>query len=154
MEMPKPGPGHKRNESFAGTWTGEEKMHPSPWDPKGGTATATITNRVACDGFYVVGDYEQQRGGGVTFRGHSIVGYDEKSPEVVMHWFDSTGMGVDVFRGKFQGQSLTLTARNPMGHHRLVYDFSEKGTMRNKMDTSTDGKQWSAMFEGVYHKKA
>lgn len=152
MEMPKPGPNHKKLELLAGTWSGEEKMHPSPWDPKGGVASVSIVNRVACDGFYVVGDYEQRRSGAVTFRGHSVYGFDAKSQEVVLHWFDSMGMGDDVFRGKFQGQTLTLECKNAMGHHRLVYDFGEKGTLRSKMESTQDGKKWSAMFDGVYHK--
>ena len=154
MEMPKPSSAHKKLELFAGTWSGDEKMHPSPWDPKGGVANASLASRVACDGFYVVGDYEQKRNGVVTFRGHSVFGYDDQSQEVVLHWFDSTGMGADLFRGKFQGQTLTLTCKNAMGNHRLVYDFSEKGTLRSKMETSTDGKQWNAMFDAVYHHKA
>ena len=154
MDMPKPSPAHKKLELFAGTWSGEEKMHPSPWDPKGGVASASLASRVACDGFYVAGDYEQRRNGVVTFRGHSVFGYDDQSQEVVLHWFDSTGMGADIFRGKFQGQTLTLTCHNAMGHHRLVYDFSEKGTLRSKMEMSPDGKKWSAMFDCVYHHKA
>ncbi len=151
MEMPKPGPGHKKLEQFVGTWKGEEKMHPSPWDEKGGMAEASLTSRLACDGFYVIGDYEQRRGDMITFRGHSVFGYDEKTQEVSLHWFDSMGMGADVFRGKFQGQALTLLCRNPMGQHRLTYDFTEKGRLRSKMETSQDGKQWQAMFDGVYH---
>ncbi|MFO0985045.1 MAG: DUF1579 family protein [Planctomycetota bacterium] len=151
MEMPKPGAAHKQLEVFAGTWRGEEKMHPSPWDPKGGVATASLVSRVACDGFYVVGDYEQRRDGVVSFRGHSVFGYDAPSQEVVLYWFDSTGMGVDVFRGKLEGQTLKLTCHNAMGHHRLVYDFRERDTLRSKMDTSADGKQWQTMFEGAYH---
>jgi hypothetical protein len=153
MEMPRPGPGHKKLEAFAGTWTGEEKMHPSPWDPKGGTASATLSGKVACDGFYVVGDYEQKRNGVVTFRGHSVFGFDDKTQEVVLHWFDSMGMGADVFRGKFVGQTVTLLNHGPMGHHRMTYDFSEKGTLRSKMETSQDQKQWTPMFDGVYHQK-
>ena len=153
-EMPKPGPIHKKLEAFAGTWSGEEKMHPSQWDPKGGMAQATMTSRVACDGFYVVGDYEQKRNGAVTFRGHSVFGVDGKTQEVVLHWFDSMGMGDDVFRGKFQGDTLTLTSQSQMGHHRMMYDFSEEGTMRSKMDMSSDKKQWNTVFEGVYHHKA
>jgi hypothetical protein len=154
MDMPKPGPGHEKLELFAGNWSGEETMHPSPWDPAGGKATATISNRTACDGFWVVGDYEQRRGGAVTFRGHSVAGYDERSGEVQLHWFDSMGMGADLFRGKFDGSRLTLTCTNPMGHHRLAYDFSERGTMRSRMETSADGQRWSPMFDGVYHRKA
>jgi hypothetical protein len=154
MEMPKPSPTHKKLELFAGTWAGEEKMHPSAWDPKGGVASASLASRVACEGFWVVGDYEQRRNGVVTFRGHSVFGCDDKSQEVVLHWFDSMGMGPDLFRGKFQGQILTLTCKNQMGTHRLTYDFSEKGTLRSKMETSQDGKQWAAMFDGIYHHEA
>lgn len=152
MEMPKPGPVHKKLEAFVGTWTGEETMHPSPWEPKGGVANASLSTRVVCDGFFVAGDYEQRRGGTVTFRGHSVFGYDDKSQEVILHWFDSMGMGPDVFRGKLEGQLLTLTCHNAMGTHRLAYDFSEKETLRSKMESSQDGKQWMAMFDGVYHK--
>ena len=65
MEMPKPGPGHRVLESFAGDWQGEETMHPSHWDPAGGVAQATTTSRVICDGFYVAGDYEARKGSGI-----------------------------------------------------------------------------------------
>ena len=42
MEMPKVGTEQKRlNELFSGTWRGEEKLYPSDWDPKGGTAFGT-----------------------------------------------------------------------------------------------------------------
>lgn len=154
MEMPKPGPSHKQLEAFAGMWKGEEKMYPSEWDPQGGTYGALMNSRVACDGFYVVGEYEQSRGAVVTFRGHSVIGIDPGTQEVVMHWFDSMGTGVNEFRGKFEGQALTMLAKNPMGQHRMTYDLREKGTMRSKMETSKDGKSWKAMFDGVYQKKA
>jgi hypothetical protein len=81
------------------------------------------------------------------------MGYDEKAQEYVLHWFDSMGMGDDVFRGRLEGQRLTLLSKNFMGHHRLTYDLSEKGTLRTKMEMSGDGKQWKAMFDGVYHRK-
>ncbi|MBL8859216.1 MAG: DUF1579 family protein [Planctomycetes bacterium] len=153
MEMPKPGPNHKKLEAFAGSWSGEETMYPSVWDPKGGVATATTVARVICDGFYVAGDYEQSRGGQVTFRGHSVFGFDEKKGEVVSHWFDSMGMGVDIFRGKWEGQTIALLSSSPMGQHRLTYDFREAGIMRMKMEMSQDGKAWKAMFDGVYQRK-
>ena len=153
MEMPKPGPGHKLLESFTGNWKGEETMHPSAWDPEGGVSQATLANRAVCDGFYVAGDYEQQRGGAVTFRGHSVMGFEQKTQDYVLHWFDSMGMGDDVFRGKLKGPVLTVTSKSPMGHHRLTYDVAEKGTLRSKMEMSEDGKQWQVMFEGVYHKQ-
>lgn len=154
MEMPKPGPAHQKLELFAGDWSGEEKMHPSEWDPQGGTATASMNSRVVCDGFYVAGDYEQRRDGAVTFRGHSVLGIDPQSQEVVLHWFDSMGMGVNEFRGKFQGDKIALSFQSPMGWHRVSYDFGEKNAMRFRMDMSADQKQWKTMLEGVYRKKA
>lgn len=152
MEMPKPGPEHEKLKLFDGTWSGEETMHPSPWDPAGGKASATLTSRVVCDGFWVAGDYEQRRGEAVTFRGHSVFGYDPNAKEVTLQWFDSLGMGPDAFRGRFQGQVLTLVCKNPMGTHRLSYDFGETGTLRSKMESSQDGKTWQPMFDGVYHR--
>lgn len=154
MEMPKPGPAHKKIELFAGDWSGEEKMAPSQWDPKGGTASGSLNGRVVCDGFYVVSDYEQRSGGAVTFRGHSVLGVDPQSEEVTLHWFDSMGMGDNLFRGKWQGDKIALTFQSPAGHHRVSYDFSEKGAMRFRMDMSADGKDWKAMMDGVYRKKA
>lgn len=154
MEMPKPGPNHKKLEAFAGMWKGEEKMYPSEWDPKGGVSNATMNCRVACDGFYVVGEYEQSRDGVVTFRGHSVIGFEEQGQEVVMYWFDSMGMGANLFRGKFDGQAVSMLSSSVMGQHRMTYDFREKGTMRSKMETSKDGKSWKTMFDGVYQKKA
>ena len=32
MDMPKPTPAHDRLKKFVGTWKGEEKLSPSPWD--------------------------------------------------------------------------------------------------------------------------
>jgi hypothetical protein len=154
MEMPRPTALHKQLEGLAGTWIGEEQMHASSWAPAGYTASASLTNRVACDGFYVTGDYEQKREGVVTFRGHSVFGCDPKSGEITLHWFDSMGLGVDVFRGSLAGQRLTLTCQNAMGTHRLAYDLSEKGTLRSRMESSKDGKQWAPMFDGVYHRKS
>jgi hypothetical protein len=131
-------------------------MHPSPQDPKGGTATATMSLRKVNNGFNVVGDYEQVRTGSKTptFSGHSVFDYDAKSDELILYWTDSMGMGMHPFRGKFDGKHATLLmAPNPMGHLRLSYDTSEKNTLRMKMELSQDGKKWSPMLESVYHKK-
>ena len=36
MNMPQPSPGHHKLEVLAGSWEGEETMHPSQWDPPDG----------------------------------------------------------------------------------------------------------------------
>ena len=150
MDMPKPGPGHKRLETLAGDWTGQETMHLPQSDPKASVADARIVNRVACDGFWVVGDYEQRMGGAVSYSGHSVFGLDPTSGEVLLHWFDSTGTGIDVFRGTFEGARLSLTRKNAMGFFRLLWDFTEKGKLRSRF--SQDGVSWAARFEGAYEK--
>ena len=62
MEMPKPTEEHNVFHKMAGSWTGEETMYPSPWDPAGGKAVARTSSRVGVDGFALIGDYEQSCG--------------------------------------------------------------------------------------------
>ena len=47
MDMPQPVPGHSKMEKLAGPWEGEENMHPSQWDPKGGVAIGRTKSRLA-----------------------------------------------------------------------------------------------------------
>ena len=150
MEMPKPSEAHKRLELLIGSWSGEEIMQPSPWDQQGGTATGRVINRFAVDGFVVVQDYEQEREGRVTFRGHGIFSWDAGRQDYALHWFDSMGMPPNEFRGKFEGKVLTMTCQNPMGHSRGIFDFTEAGTYSFKMDMSQDGSQWQNLMSGTY----
>lgn len=146
-EMPKPTPEHRKIEQLAGLWTCQEKMYPSPWDPKGGTATGHIKNRVALGGFAVTGDYEQKRGGQTTFEGHSVFTYDTNEKCYLLYWWDSMGMGADIFRGNFEGSKLVMTSQNAMGHSRMTYEFSTPGKYRSKMEMSQDGQSWNLLFE-------
>jgi hypothetical protein len=154
MDMPKPTADHRRLEKLAGNWRGEETMHPSAWDPEGGVAQGTTRSRVALDGFAVIGDYEQTRDGKVTYSGHAVYTFDPRAKEVVLHWFDSMGMGVDVFRGAWQGERLTLQSQNPMGHWRMTNDYSKPGTMTSRMESSQDGKSWTPLFDGSYTRES
>ncbi len=150
MEMPKPSPGHKRLERMAGHWEGEEKMHPSQWDPKGGTAIASMKSEYALSGFALIGDYEQKRGGTVTFTGHSVMTYNAKDDLYSLHWFDCMGTPPEVFTGRFQGDILVAAHGGPGTHARLTYDLSNPQEMKSKMEMSEDGKKWMTMFEGSY----
>jgi len=152
MEMPKPTAAHQRLNVLAGKWKGQEKMHPSPWDPQGGMAEATIDNQLVLDGFAIAQSYAQRRGGAISFTGHCVMNYDGEAKEYQMHWWDSMGTPVNVFRGQFQGQSLVLTGQNPMGHSRSTFDLSQAGAGRYsfKMEFSPDGKQWGPFMDGNY----
>ncbi len=155
MEMPRPTDAHRRLARLAGGWVGDEKMFPSEWDPEGGVALGRTSARVALGEFAVVTDYEQERDGQTTFSGHGVWTVDPNDPgnECVLYWFDSIGMGLEVFRGGWNGDILTVQSRNPMGHARLTYDLSEGGVIRTRMETSPDGERWQAVFEGGYHRE-
>ncbi|MEW6321885.1 MAG: DUF1579 family protein [Acidobacteriota bacterium] len=151
--MPRPGDPHKRLAGFIGAWSGVETLHPSPWDPAGGTATAKVTNRWGADGFIVVQDYEQTRGGVTNFRGHGVLWYDSGAGQYVMHWWDSMGGAGGEYRGTFEGSVLTLGAPMPQGgHSRTMWDLTTQGSYTFKLEVSTDGLTWRPAIEGQYLK--
>lgn len=152
MEMPKPTAAHQRLHPLAGKWKGEEKMHPSPWDPQGGMAEAKIDNQLVLDGFAIAQNYAQVRGGQVSFTGHCVMTYDANAKEYQMHWWDSMGTPVNVFRGQFEGHRLALHNKNPMGLSRCTLDLEKAAAGRYsfKMEVSQDGKQWAPFMEGNY----
>ena len=152
MEMPKPGDAHRRLQKLVGAWTGTEKLHPSPWDPVGGPAKARVLNRSILDGFGVIQEYEQSRGGQVNFRGLGVFWYDDEKKEYVMTWWDSMAGRPGEYRGQFEGDVLRLAAPMPggTGHSRTAFDTSKPGRYAFSMDISPDGQQWMPSMEGTY----
>ena len=153
MEMPRPTAGHAGLERLAGLWMGEETMHPSQWDPKGGSATAQLDYRMALGGFALVTDYEQQRDGHVTYQGHGVMTFDPATTSYKLHWFDSMGSPPEVFSGSFDGDVLVLAHGGPGMHARMTYDLSSSGILKMHMDMSRDGTQWHTLFDGVYRRR-
>lgn len=152
MDMPEPSPGHLRLEKLAGSWEGEETMHPSQWDPKGGVATGRNRHTLSLGGFALLTDYEQERGGTVTFAGHGVYTYDPSEDRYTLHWFDSIGSPPEVFTGGFDGDVLTLSHGGPGMHARLTYDLSTPGAMKAMMEMSSDGEAWNVLFEATYRR--
>lgn len=157
MYGPKPGPAHAHLARLAGTWDGEETMHPSPWAPEGMVAKALTVNRPALGGFGVVTDYEQRQGEQVTFSGHGVHTADSETGEHVLHWFDCMGGQREEFRGKWEGDRLTLRssreASGPMPPHtRIIYIFESPTQFKMQMALSTDGETWAPLVDGVYQR--
>lgn len=150
MQMPKPGPGHSKLERLAGFWEGEETMHPSQWDPKGGTAIGRSTNRLALGGFALIHEYEQERDGAITFTGHGVMTFNPKEEQYALHWFDCMGSPPEIFTGRFDGDVLRLSHGGPGMHARFTYDLGEAGRMKTRMEMSADGTDWKTLFEGRY----
>jgi len=154
FEMPRPTDKHVKLKSLAGTWVGEEQLHPSPWDQKGGTALGRIDAKMDLDGFFLVSDYVQDRGGQCAYRGHGVFGWDEGSNCYTMHWFDSIGSPcTEPARGTWEGNRLVFQSKSSMGHGRFSYEFEGEGKYRFKIENSTDGKQWALFMEGKYTRK-
>jgi len=152
MDMPTPSAGHRRLEVLAGQWEGTETMYPSQWDPQGGTAHGRTHSRVALGGFALISDYEQERGGAITFAGHGVYTFDPKTALYTMYWHDSMGSPLEVFVGGFTGDVLTLSHGGPAMHARLSWDLSRPGLMRSAMEMSKDGVVWNKLFDGEYRR--
>jgi len=151
MEMGKPTEQHRKLEAMVGEWNGEEKMHASPWDPKGGNATSVTRARLEIDGFFVITDYVQKRGAQVSYRGHGVIGWDARLQHYTMHWFDS--MGCDpgpAALGTMDGKTLQFLQQHHMGHNRITYGFDSKDRYTFKLEQSQDGKSWTPFIDGVY----
>ena len=155
MGMPAPAEQHRKLQALSGTWVGEEKLYPSPWDQAGGTATGRIEARPGLDGFFVISDYQQERGGQVTYRGHGVYGYDTQTGRYTMSWFDSMGMSAGApALGVWEGNVLTFANQTPMGHSRYIYTFQSEGRHTFRMEHSQDGKAWSPFMEATYTRKS
>ena len=150
MEMPKPSSGHVLLEKLAGSWEGEETMHPSQWDPVGGVAIGRNRQQMSLGGFALITDYEQERDGAITFTGHGVYTYDPKEDRYSLHWFDCMGSPPEVFVGRFEGDVLTLSHGGPGMHARMTYDLSAPETMKAMMEMSPDGEEWKVLFEATY----
>src|SRR5438270_4734333 len=93
MEMPKPGPEHKKLDVFIGSWRLDGDMKPSPMGPGG-----KMSEKQKCEwmegGFYLVchADYQSSMGNGV---GLSIMGYSNEDKAYTYREFSSDGEFVD-----------------------------------------------------------
>ncbi len=150
MEMPKLTDAHRKLEKLVGNWAGKETIKPSPFDPVGGAAVGRVDNRRALDGFAVVQNYEQERGGKVSFRGHGVFSWSVPENCYVLHWFDSMGFPVTEMKGQFEGDVLVLTSHSVMGHSRATFDVAKPGRYAFRMDMSQDGQQWMTFMDGEY----
>ena len=154
MEMPKPTTQHQKLEALAGTWSGQEKMLPSPWDPKGGIARGTVEARMDLDGMHLISDYRQERDGKVTYRGHGIHGYDPRRESYTMYWFDS--MAYDpggAALGRWEGDTLAFQMQTPMGHQRYIYKFQGPGKYEFRIEMSPDGRNFAPWMESTWTRK-
>jgi hypothetical protein len=153
MHMPTVSAEQKRlNELFTGTWRGEETLHPSDWDLKGGTAFGTWVVHPSLDGFCLLVDYTEERGGKILYRGHGIHGFDAQTNTFCAYWFDNIGvMPKAPVQAKLDGNRYSYTSdEGPQGWTKMTYEW-KTDTFEFRIDKSKDGgATWSPMHEGRY----
>lgn len=138
---------HHALHRLAGTWRGEERIAPSPWDPAGATATAEVRNRVALDGLVVVQEYDQSREGRVVFQGHGV--FSVNGTEVVLDWWDNWSATPRQFRGATEGETMVLVSRDPKGMARATWTLGD-GSYGYQLEVSQDGIEWYRYIEAEY----
>jgi uncharacterized protein DUF1579 len=153
MDMPKPTVHHRNLTAFIGSWQGEEKIHPSAFDPQGGPAIGRLTARLELEGFFVVADYAQERAGKTNYRGHAVFGYDAMRERYTMYWFDTIGTdpGGPALARPESDNVFVFDMTSPMGHHRYTYRF-EGDVYEMHIENSPDGKEWTTFLEGTYRR--
>jgi len=152
MEMPAPGEQHKVLERLVGVWEGEETLYPSPWDPDGGTAAGRYEARMGLDGFFLIVDNEQRRGGRVNYRGHGVFGWDARGQCYTMYWFDSVGLDpAGPAIGSWDGTALVFEHEHHLAHSRHTFTIAGD-QFRLLLENSASGTDWRPFLEGTYHR--
>ena len=154
MQMPKPGPEHKKLDIFAGTWTLNGETKASSMGPAG-----KVTENEKCEwmegGFFLVchTDFKTTMGDG---SGVSVLGYSAEDKTYTYREFNSWGEFTDS-KGSVNGDAWTWTSDEKVGGMSMKGRFTMKVTSPTAYDfsfeMSQDGTQWSTVMDGKATKK-
>jgi hypothetical protein len=149
MEMPKPGPEHKKLDIFAGSWTLDGDMKPGPMGP-GGKMTETEKCEWMDGGFFLVchSDFKGTMGNG---SGASYMGYSNDDKAYTYREFNSWGEFTDA-KGSVDGDTWIWTSDEKMGGMTMKGRFTVKITSPTTYDfsfeMSQDGTKWTTVMDG------
>jgi hypothetical protein len=149
MEMPKPGPEHKKLDVLAGSWTLDGDTKASSMGPGG-----RITEVEKCEwmdgGFYLFchTDFKTPMGNG---SGISVLGYSGEDKAYTYREFNSWGEFTDS-KGTLEGDTWTWTNEEKMGSASMKGRFTMKllsPTSYNfSFEMSPDGTKWTTVMDG------
>jgi Protein of unknown function (DUF1579) len=154
MEMPKPGPEHKKLGYFVGKWHSEGDMKPSAFGP-GGKMTGDDECSWAQGGFFVA-----CHGTGTGPMGKmtslGMLGYDTAGKVYTYNGFNSMGENEHA-TGTVEGKTWSYTNESMVNGKMMKgrYTIVEGGpdSYAFKYEGSEDGKTWNAIMEGKVTKK-
>jgi len=154
MEMPKPGPEHKKLDMFAGAWALDGEMKPGEMGPGG-----NVKEDEKCEwmegGFFLAchTDFKSTMGNGTSV---SIMGYSADDKVYTYREFNSWGEFVDS-KGSVDGDTWTWINDEKMGAMTIKGRFTMKVTSLTSYnfmyETSQDGTKWTTVLDGKATKK-
>lgn len=154
MEVPKPGPEHKKLDVLAGSWTLDGDMKPSPMGPGG-----KMTETEKCDwmdgGFFLVchTDFKSSMGDGA---GLSILGYSADDKSYTYREYNSWGESMES-KGSVDNDTWTWTNDEKMGGTIMKGRFTMKllspTSYTFTFEMSQDGTKWTTVMDGKATKK-
>jgi len=149
MEMPKPGPEHKKLDVFAGSWVLEGDMKPGAMGSGG-----KMTENEKCEwmegNFFLVchTDFKSSMGNGT---GVSVMGYSVDDKTYTYREFNSWGE-FDDSKGSVDGDTWTWTSDEKMGGTMVKGRFTMKITSPTSytftFEMSQDGTKWTLFMDG------
>jgi len=146
---PTPGPEHKKLDMFAGSWTLEGDMKPSPMGPGGKMTEAEKCEWMEGQFFLVCrSDFKSAMGNGA---GMSIMGYSTDDKAYTYREFNSWGEFTDS-KGSVDGDTWTWTNDEKMGDMTMKGKFVMKVTSPTSynfsFEMSQDGTKWTSVMDG------
>ena len=135
---------------MAGTFESEDRIHPTHWNPEGGTASTRWTGRMELDGAFLIADTEQRSNGEIDFRGHGVFGWDSYHQLFTSHFF-SSAHGFSWGTGTWDGERLVFD-NQIRPQWRDFYSFSQDGFQYVLESSSDGGKTWDPYLTSVYHR--
>jgi len=150
MQMPKPGPEHKKLDMFAGSWTLDGDLKPGPMGPGG-----KVTEKETCEwmegGFYLVCHVKFTSAVMGNGSGLSLMGYSADDKAYTYRSFNSSGEFEDA-KGTWDGDTITWTSDEKMGGMSMKGRFTMKVTSPTSynfsFEISQDGTKWTTVMDG------
>jgi hypothetical protein len=134
---------------FAGTWTWDGNIKPSPMSP-GGKMTMTEHNQWMDGGFFLTmqSEFKSPMGSG---SGTAYMGYDANKKVYTYDEFNSTGEAQHS-TGTVDGDTWTWNGEQHLGGNttrtRLIQKILSPTTYAVTFEMSSDGSNWSTVMDG------
>jgi hypothetical protein len=149
MDMPKPGPEHKKLDVFAGSWTLDGDIKPGPMG-----AGSKLTETEKCEwmdgSFFLVCHAEAKTTMGDA-SAFSVMGYSSDDKNYTYREFNSMGEYMES-KGALDGDTWTWTGDDKMNGSTVKGRFTMKMTSPTSYnftyEMSKDGTNWTLVMDG------